>query len=337
MNQILAMADEECRNLWETLKLGYTHPRGHPLLRAEIANQYDDIPEESVLVTSSTEEALSIAFQALLKPGDHVVCPRGYEPHYHIPEALGASVDFWGPEFEGDSWIFDVDKLIESVNKSTKLVVLSFPHNPTGSLISHDDLQRICDFADNRGITVISDEVFRGIERNPADKLKSAAEVSRSAITCSGLSKVYGAAGLRIGWVIVHDDELRDQMLTRHYYSTICASAPSEVLALIAVRNTNSILADNCRKIETNLSSLSEFFNKHSDRFTWSTPSGGTIGLAKVNQGGAEEFSQCAAETASIMIAPSTVLDHGKDHIRIGYGRKNLPETLSAFDKYLSK
>jgi len=336
MSAILEMANENTRELWDTLHTGYTHPHGHPLLRSEIASQYESISEENVLVTTGTQEALQIGFQGIIKPGDHVIAPVGFEPHYHIPEALGASVDLWRPTVHEDgTWNFLVTDLESMFRDDTKLIVLCFPHNPTGCLLAKEDLQKICTLADERDVIILSDEIFRGVERDPEKRLPSVADISETAVVCNGLSKVYGSAGLRIGWAVTRDKILQQKIIMHHYYSTICASAPSEVLTMIVLQNSDDIVSAHQQTIKQNLLLLSDFFGKHSEEFSWTEPDGGTIGLAEVKNMTAEKFS-IDVLTSGIMAIPSSVLDLGNNHIRIGYGRRKLPQVLDILEKHLS-
>ena len=158
MEELLAMADAESRRLWDALKLGYTESAGHPRLREMIAGTYDDLMPDDVLV-AAPEEAILLAMQALLKPGDHLVCTYpGYQSLYEVPRAIGCRVDFWEPE-EGDRWAFDVDRLAGVLQPGTRLVVVNFPHNPTGALPPPEQFAAMVDLLREGGIPLFGDEM----------------------------------------------------------------------------------------------------------------------------------------------------------------------------------
>jgi len=120
---------------------------------------------------------------------------------------------------------------------------VNFPHNPTGALPSFADYERILEIAASYGIAVFSDEMYRLLERNEGDRLPAAVELYDKAVSLSGVSKTIGLAGLRIGWLVVRDERLMRRLVQLKDYTTICSSAPSEILALAGLRARDAILA----------------------------------------------------------------------------------------------
>ena len=197
LKYLLGLADEETKRLWKELRLGYTESLGLPLLREEVARIYSDITKEDVLIVTP-EEGIFITLNCLLKKGDHIICTYpGYQSLYEIARALGCDVTVWEPKEEG--WKFDVAFLEKNIRPNTKLIIVNFPHNPTGYLPSKEDFQKIINIAKKHNIFVFSDEMYRFLEYNSKDRPPSACEVYDTAITLSGMSKVFGMAGARIG------------------------------------------------------------------------------------------------------------------------------------------
>jgi aspartate/methionine/tyrosine aminotransferase len=329
LEELLSLADVATRNLWETLRLGYTESQGHPLLRQEIAGLYEGCEPEQVLV-AAPEELIFIAMNCLVRNGDHVVCTfPGYQSLYSIAESLHAEVSRWEAD-EPDGWRFDPDKLAQLIRPSTRLIIVNFPHNPTGSLPRLDDYERILEIAAGYGIAVFSDEMYRLLERDEGDRLPAAVDLYDKAVSLSGVSKTLGLAGLRVGWLVVRDERLMRRLIQLKDYTTICNSAPSEILALAGLRARDSILARHHDLIERNLGLLDGFMAKYEPLFSWVPPRGGTVCFPRFKPDSLDtpELCRMVREEAGVLLAPSTVFDYGERHLRIGAGRESFPEGL---------
>ncbi|EKE06177.1 MAG: hypothetical protein ACD_19C00063G0002 [uncultured bacterium] len=335
--ELLSLADNEMKSLWEQLTLGYTESLGNPLLRTEVAKIYSGVDPSEVLIVTP-EEGIFIALNTILNKGDHVICTYpGYQSLYEIAEGLGCEVTKWQPE-EANGWKFNIELLKQSIKPNTKLLVINFPHNPTGYLPSVEEFQNIINFAKEHNIYVLSDEMYRFLEFDKQDRLPSACELYDKAVTLFGMSKTFGMAGARIGWLVIKDKQKYLEMATFKDYTTICSSAPSEVLSAIALRAKETIIDRHLTRIKRNLSLLDEFFNKHQDLFEWVRPRAGTIGFPRLKKDNSSiEFCQKVVKETSIMLLPSTVYDYDDKHFRIGFGRENMPEVLGKFGDYLSK
>lgn len=332
---LLAMADDGSRRLWETLKLGYTESAGHPRLCALIAGQYEGLGPEDVLV-AAPEEGIFLALQALLTPGDHVVCTfPGYQSLYAIPRALGCRVALWEPE-ETDAWRFDPERLAGLLRPDTRLVVVNFPHNPTGALLSPEAMADLIDLLRPRGIPLFSDEMYRHLEFEPGRTLPAACASYEKAVSLGGLSKAYGLPGLRIGWLASRNRDVLARAAQLKDYTTICASAPSEILAIMALGRREAIVGGQRERLLANLDALETFMAAHEDVFGWRRPAAGSICFPALRRPeGASAFCRALVETAGIMLLPSAPFQYGDRHVRIGFGRDNLPEVLDRLAAYL--
>jgi aspartate/methionine/tyrosine aminotransferase len=333
--ELLSWADEETRVLWRELKLGYTESRGHPLLRKEIASLYKSIAPDDVLV-AVPEEGILLALTAILEQHDHVVCTwPGYQSLYQIAELIGCEVTKWEP-VEGDRWLFDVDTLETLVRPDTKLLIVNFPHNPTGSMPTQEEFRRILRIAERHGCYVFSDEMYRFLEYDSASHLPSACDMYEKAISLFGMSKTFGLAGLRIGWLATKDADLPRKMMLVKDYTTIDSSAPSEILTLIGLRARDRIIQRHLSRVRGNLELLDGFFDRRSRLFRWARPVAGTIAFPRILFGAtASGFCERLVQHAGIMLLPSTVYGYGDAHFRMGFGRANLPEVLERFERYL--
>lgn len=334
-SELVAMADQETRRLWDDLALGYTESLGHPLLREEIAGLYQGISAQECLVIVP-EEGIFIALNSILHSGDHVICTfPGYQSLYEVARGLGCEVTKWQPD-EQDGWRFDPAFLEKSIRPNTKLVIVNFPHNPTGSYPSPQDYQKILALARENDLYLFSDEMYRFLEHGAGYTLPSACEVYEKAVTLFGMSKTFGMAGARLGWLVAKDKGLYAKMAAFKDYTTICGSAPGEILSLIALRLKEAIISRHLARIKRNLALLDGFFEEFSGRFAWVRPHAGTIAFpGLIGSLNASEFCCRLVEQAGIMLLPSTVFDYGDRHIRLGFGREDLPEILGIFTDYL--
>jgi len=335
LKDLLRMANDQARRQWDELKLGYTESLGHPRLREAIAGLYDGLGVEDTLV-AVPEEGIFLLMHALLKPGDHVVCTfPGYQSLYEIPRAIGCRVSQWEPD-EANGWQFDLDRLAALLRDDTRLVVVNFPHNPTGALPPPEAFEALIALLRQRGIYLFCDEMYRGLEIEPDTILPAACERYERAVTLTGLSKAYGLPGLRIGWLASRDRKLIRRAAQLKDYTTICASAPSEILAIMALDNRQAIVASQLERLLANLERLETFMADHAESFYWQRPQGGSIcfpGLRRPE--GAEAFCRKLVEEKGIMLLPATPFQYGDRHVRIGFGRSNFPEVLHRFGDYL--
>jgi aspartate/methionine/tyrosine aminotransferase len=334
-NELLKLADDETSQLWNNLTLGYTESLGHPLLREEVSKLYQGINSDDCLVTVP-EEGIYIAINSILQKGDHVISAfPGYQSLYEIAEGLGCEVTRWKPQ-EENGWRFDPDFLEQQIKPDTKLIIVNFPHNPTGYLPTKEDYQKILDIARKHNAWLFSDEMYRCLEYSLDSRLPSACEVYKKAVSLFGMSKTFGMAGARIGWLVTRDRDLYKKMAEFKDYTTICSSAPSEILSIIALRAKEKIISSHLARIKRNLDLLDDFFNDYKDLFKWVRPKAGTVGFPKLKaETDSLEFCRKVLRDADILLLPSTVYDYGNKHFRLGFGRENMPEVLEKFRKYL--
>jgi aspartate/methionine/tyrosine aminotransferase len=336
LDELLGMADAETLALWRDLKLSYTESQGHPQLRTEVAGLYRAIGAENVLI-AAPEELIFIAMNALLRPGDHmIVTYPGYQSLYAIAEALGCAVTRWPLTARDGRWRLDLDFLADQIRPETKLLVVNFPHNPTGYLPARNELDAIIDLARRHSLHVFSDEMYRLLEHNAGERLPPVADLYERGISLSGLSKTFALPGLRIGWLAMRDADLLARCIAFHDYTTICNSAPSEILGIMALRAKDRIAARNLAIILRNRAEMARFCARYGDLFTWLPPQGGSVAFPQLR--GARpvgEFCRDVLDKRDVMILPGDVFDHEGNHFRVGLGRTNFPEALAQVEAYL--
>jgi aspartate/methionine/tyrosine aminotransferase len=315
---------------------GYTESPGGPELRQAIAAIYERTGAEEVLATSSAEEGIFLLYHAVLRPGDHVIVETPcYESALEVARSTGAEVSQWQRRYE-DGWAHDLDALASLIRPSTRMLYLNQPHNPTGTLMTRPVFEQVIELARAHGLVVFSDEVYRELEHDPADRLPAACDAYERAVSLGSISKSYGLPGLRTGWISTRDAGVRDAVATLKDYTTICASAPSEFLTALALRHRDVLLDRNLAIVRRNLPLLDGFFERHAGTFAWTRPTASPIGFPRVTGAGdLTRYCERLAE-AGVLLLPGSVYDQ-PDHIRVGFGRANMPEALDVLEATLEK
>jgi aspartate/methionine/tyrosine aminotransferase len=150
------------------------------------------------------------------------------------------------------------------------------------------------------------------------------------------MSKTYGLAGLRIGWVATHDRALLQKLASLKDYTTICNSAPSEFLAELALRHREKLAVRTRAIIRRNLALLDEFFGRRVARFHWVRPKAGPIAFPKFMEEDIEVFCRRLAARAGVLLLPGTLFEDTGNHFRIGFGRMNMPEALGLMERFIT-
>ena len=339
MREVLALADDETRSMWDGLTLGYTESTGHPLLRREIASLYEGLEAEDVLIFAGAEEAIFCLANVLLGPGDHaIVTWPGYQSLYEVARSAGADVTLH--ELREDAgWSIDVDRLRSQVTPATKLIVINPPHNPTGMLPDPATYDAVVALAEEAGAHLLVDEVYRYLEFDDADRLPTGADSLSRGISLGVMSKSFAMAGLRIGWLATRDRELLERCMRLKDYTTICSSAPSEVLALIGLRARDEVLARSRSIVLANLARLDVFFDDWADRFTWVRPRGGSVGFPRLTVPGVsiDDWAAGLVEAEGVLLLPASQFGYGGNHFRLGFGRTDLPVALERLERYAER
>jgi len=339
MSELLSLADEDALARWNSLSLGYTETAGHPALRAEISRQYDVVtPDDIVVCGGGAVEALYLLFNGLLEAGTHVVVVwPAFESLHKVARAAGADVGLV-PLEASSGWELDLDAVIRALRPETRAIVVNYPHNPTGAQLPHTTFHRLIDLGQERGITIVSDEVYRFMEFDPARRLPAAADLDERAVSVGVMSKAYGLAGLRVGWLACRDPELRRRVVAMKDFTTVCCSAPAEILSLIALRAKEKVVGRCNQIVLDNIAHVDTFFDRWQELFSWVRPEGGTVGFPLLKAPiPIDKFVTELIEQEGVMLLPGQVFDHPENRFRIGLGRRSLPQALERLDNFLGR
>lgn len=340
VSELLELASDADREAFENQWLGYTETHGHPDLREEIARTYDTAGPEDILCFAGAEEGVYVAMRVLLDRDDHAVV---VVPNYQAAETVPLDIcDVTGvPLDESDNWSLDIDRVRDALRPHTKLISVNFPNNPTGAVLDRERFLALVTLCRDKGIYLFSDEVYRLVERDENIRLPQAADVYEKGLSLNVMSKAYGFPGLRVGWIMTKDRKLLIRMECYKHYLSICNAAPSERLAIIALKAGETILKRNRALVNSNADKLTAFFNEFPDLFQWVRPDGGCVGFPRYT--GPKETNQFCEDlvndTGILLLPPkiyqSELLETPMDRFRIGFGRAGLEKGLAVFREYL--
>ena len=361
---LLAVSDCETRTVGELLdleegaeaglrelRLGYTESEGGLALREAVASTYRELDPDDVLVHATPVEAIYTTMRALLGPGDRVVVQM---PAYQALRAAAAFtgaevVPWWGDPDEG--WAPDLAALDDLLTPaSTRLLVINTPQNPTGWSASEAALSEVLVRAERAGVRVFCDEAYRGTEYGgPA--VPSAADLSQAALALGLVSKGMGLPGLRTGWLVSRDATALRAIGDYKDFTSICAPAPSEYLAALALRHRDRIFGETRALLARNLALLDDFMDRHDQVFSWPRPTAGPVAFPRLRDpdrwGGVETFVRRVRAEAGVLLAPghffgglpapARVEAAVAASVRVGFGRRTFPTALSVFDDWLAE
>lgn len=332
--ELLAMADPTERQVWDALSLGYTESQGWPRLRQAVSGLYGRILPEQVMI-AAPEEAIFVAMHSLLAPGDElVVLTPTYQSLYEIARSIGCRVIEWPLQLELTGWKLDLNRLADLVTDRTRLLVVNAPNNPTGHLPSAGEWSQVIAVARSHNVVVFADEMYRGLEPKDELRLPTMCDSYELGISLSGLSKTYALPGLRMGWLACRNADWLARFQQMKDYTTICSSAPSEVLAWIALRNRERIRLRNLDIIRINSALARETFMQYPDLVEWIPPVAGSIAFPRwLGKVLIEDFCREVVDESGVMIVPGSMFDSTGSHFRVGLGRLNFSEALNLVEK----
>ena len=314
------------------LRLGYTQSQGDPTLRALIAGHYPGCEPASVLIANAPMEAIAVAMQAALQPGDRVfVLTPCYQALIDLPRQLGCDVVPWPLMRVDTGFAIDWHALERLLEQPTDMVVTNFPHNPTGLQPQAEQWQRLAEWIGQSGARWFSDEIYRGLAPDEADELLPAASLSDRALSLWGLSKSFGLPGLRLGWLVGRDRRLLAAIEARKDYASICTNALAEYAGSLVMRNVRQICSSYRTLIGNNLERMRAFADRHRDLLAWQPPQAGPVGLAHVRQGTASQMADRVRAHGALLV-PSRLFDLEDHWLRVGLGRAGFEQALARWE-----
>jgi len=340
LDELLRLAEEDgdtsVRERMNKVVLTYDETRGTRELREAIAAHHRDATAENVLVTNGAIEANYLLFNTLVRPGDTVIVMfPAYQQLYSVAEAIGATIKRW--ELKADKGyrpdLADLDALID---ERTRLIVINTPHNPTGAILTEEQVRAICERAERVGARVLSDESYQGLSLDGQPLCPPAYSISDRMISVGTVSKNLGLAGLRIGWIVADEDLVRRCWSYRDYTS-ISSGRLSDWLATIAVRHRGKLIERACRIARRNFALADAFMRAHTQHFDYIPPRAGLLMFPRLKMGvDSVTFCRDLIKEQGVLLVPGQAFEK-EGHFRMGYGDDTalLEEGLEKFDRYL--
>ncbi len=305
----------------DELLLCYGDHLGDPLLRDAVAAGGDGLGPDDVLVTPGAAAALFCTATALLEPSDHLVVVRtNYATNLETPRAIGAELDIVDLHF-ANGWQLDVEELAARVRPGvTKLISVTCPHNPTGTMFDVNTLEALVVLAERSGAVLLVDETYRDLTRG--ELLPMAASLSPRAISVCSISKAYGLPGLRVGWAVCRDPQLAETLLAAKEQMVICGATLDEAIA-------GQVVADRDRVLPPILRDMAERFEKvrtwmaGQETFEWIEPGGGVVGLVRFRSEvdvDTRQFYDVLLSKHGTYVGPGHWFEVDDRHFRLGFG-----------------
>ena len=305
----------------EKVLLRYGYHTGHPDLREAVAGQYPGLSGDHIVVTTGASEANFVVVSALVKPGDHVIVEHpNYPSLYEVPRSLGCDVSLFTLKFE-NRFRPDLDELERMLTPRTKLVSLTHPNNPTGSMISEEDLRKVIELVESYETFLLFDETYRHMASDE-NLLPPAASLSPNVISIASMSKCYGLPGIRTGWLATKSRFILDSAVAIREQLSISNNSLSEEIALSVLRRKDKFLADARNCIEPNRELVADWMSKQAD-FEWVSPEVGVVCFPRIKKDvnvNPEELYRLLAEKYRTFVVPGRCFEMDERHFRIGFG-----------------
>jgi aspartate/methionine/tyrosine aminotransferase len=303
------------------VSLGYPIAKGSPELLEHVSAWYPGAMSSNVVPTNGGCEANFLALWSLLDPGDEVamMVPNFLQP-LGVAETFGKVLPFSLARGEA-RWELDTGSLREAVSPSTKIVWVCNPNNPTGSVLMESEMDAVVAAADEVGAWIVSDEIYRGAELGRDDTPTFFGRYDKVLVTAS-LSKAFGLAGLRLGWVVGPPSQVADIRRHRDYTSSMVGHLSDVIGAhVLTPQIRKRVLAENRALLRANLRSLEDWAVEHADTVALASPAAGAIAFVELRHLNSDvEFCDHVRRLASVLLIPGTYMAAPVPGVRIGFG-----------------
>ncbi|BAZ51973.1 aminotransferases class-I [Nostoc sp. NIES-4103] len=305
-------------------------------LRKAIAQRWGNGNISQVMATNGSSEAIFLVMNALLKPGDEViVLDPAYHSLVHIAESIGCQVKRWELRFE-QQFAPDFEELKSLITQNTRMLIVNFPHNPTGVSVSVEQQRELINLANEVGAYLVWDAAFVELTYD-TPSLPEVTLLYNKAISFGTLSKAYGLPGLRVGWCLAAPDVLEQCIHLRDYIS-LALSPLVEIVAQRAIENADCLLNIRRQQAHINRQILAEWVENNQEFVEWVKPQGGVTAFLRFRGiSDIEAFCHHLLNPYGVLLVPGTCFHH-QNHVRLGFGgsTSKLEAGLSRLSKLLN-
>jgi len=336
--EICGDSREEFMDQFAARRLTYGDIEGNPAFLEGVCGLYETVKPEHVIPTHGAAGANYLVLSTLVEPGDHVVSIMPtYQQLYSIPEMCGAKMSILHLE-KDDHYHVDAAKLDALCTDETKLICINNPDNPTGALLSREELEVIVDIARKHDAWLMCDEVYRLLVQDDDAFTTSPIDLYDKAVVTSSMSKVWSLAGIRLGWCITKSEELRHELLSHRDYDLISCGMFDEAVAAYALAHADKILERSRRIVRQNLDAVEEWVESE-PHLSFVRPEAGTTCLVYYDYDiDSYDFCVRMMETEGALVTPGDAFEEPKS-MRLGYAYSDnvddLKEGLAAISRFL--
>lgn len=317
------------------LPLRYGHHRGKPELRELISQDYERVSPDQIAVTTGASEANFAVIASLVGENDHIIVEHpNYPSLYEVPRSLNRRLDLLHLTFE-EKFKPNLEKLESLITPQTKLVTLTHPNNPTGSIITEKMLYEIVEMVEEHDAYLLFDETYR--ELSFKKTLPPAATLSPRVISITSMSKVYGLPGIRIGWVAA-DKHIIESVRAVREQLTICNSVIGEEIAIHVLRRKQDFLKNVKKRVASNFKVVQEWMKRQED-LEWVCPKGGVVGFPRFKMDmSTDNLCLLLVKKYRTFVVPGHCFEMN-NHFRLGFGgeAEELKAGLNCVDKALNR
>ena len=325
------LTEDEQQELLET-ELIYGYTTGTPMLREKIADLYTGADFDNVLATSGSAEANFVAVMTLLEPGDELIyMVPNYLQIRGIARSFGITVKEL-PLREELGWQWDMKELESMISSKTKMIGVCHPNNPTGSIVSKENMVKIIDIASGNDCWILSDEVYRGAELNGIESPSFYGNYEKTIVN-AGLSKAYRLPGLRIGWTVGPKDYIK-KAWAFHDYTSISIAYHSDWVAsrILDTKRRKQILDGTKQHLNQNMNTLVEWIDTCNGKLSLSPPQAGAIAFVRIKMDiPSQDLTYHIRDNFSVLLTAGKWFGL-EGFLRFGYGPPN-EYLLEALDR----
>src|SRR6202789_1984818 len=323
----------------DSLVLGYATHQGNVELREAIAQDYG-VSASDILITPGAAAGLFFVNTALLDAHSAILVVRpNYATNIEVPRTLTCPMSIVDLRFE-EGYRLDLDELASRIDPETRLISVTYPHNPTGVVISEAELLGLVALAETNNCYLLVDETYRDLH-HAAPVPPLAASLSKSAISVSSVSKAYGLPGIRVGWIVSRDPTLQSKFLAAKEQIVLCGSVVDEAIALQALRNRSELLPAIRKQNQRNFATVMKW-KAETPTLEWVVPGGGVVCFPRVRAAVPIDmaiFYQPLLEEFSTFVGPGHWFEQSTRSFRLGFGwepQEKLAQGLSNISRSLA-
>jgi aspartate/methionine/tyrosine aminotransferase len=300
--------------------LDYGSDVGYLPLRQALCDQlYPSLTADQLLTCTGAQEGIHISMHALLEKGDKVVALTPlFEPLIATARQIGCDIELLPLDSE-NAWQLNLQKLVDTLNRKTKMLIINYPHNPTGAMISDAQLALIVRLCQQHDIWLFSDEVFRGLEHDPANRLPAVADKYPKGISLGVMSKAFAAPALRVGWLACQNAVFLEKCKTIKSYLSICNDQLGERAAAKVIPHAEAIFTYHRDRLVDNLKLLEQYKGQNSAIIDFHPARAGCTVFASFS-GDNEEFTSKLVENAGLLVIPGKAFCTTYNAVRLGFG-----------------